>query len=449
VEADGRPAAGASVLLRPTRGDPVARARPDAHAARLLALNARAFVGLDVATGEDGSWEVRGVPDGEYRVRVEARGLPRWLPSPVRVAGGASVDAGTFALDRGLRVDGRVVAEDGRPLAGARVTLSEEAPPEAADLSSSRTVTTRGDGRFDLPDLLPGAYRLHALREGHEPVTTSFDLEASRSFELALPGGAALEVRVLESGAPYAGVATVTLERTDRPVATDVSRTLRAADGRLVLEGAPTGTWTVTVEAAGGRVGRAPAPVDVSAGRRSSAVVEIAAGAVLEGRVVGPSGAGVPGATVGLRRDGRARRAATTDGEGRYRIEGVAAGTFEMRTSGPGGAPDVREVTLSAGERRTEDVALGEGGRLVVRVVDARGRPRAGARVLAGSRLVVPDASAPRTAADGTVTIEHLPEGEVVLRASADDGTSARGRARVRPGATETVVLTLEAPAPR
>lgn len=63
-------------------------------------------------------------------------------------------------------------------------------------------------------------------------------------------------------------------------------------------------------------------------------------------------------ALAGIHIDVSDGRAASTDGSGRYRLAGIAAGTYTVRFRWLGYAPRTETVTLAAGETRTLDLAL-------------------------------------------------------------------------------------------
>lgn len=80
----------------------------------------------------------------------------------------------------------------------------------------------------------------------------------------------------------------------------------------------------------------------------------------VQGRVMDPSGAVVPGASVSLQALPRGRSETTkTDGEGRYRIGGLAPGQYKMTSKAPGFQARVNEVAITgSGRTETLDVYL-------------------------------------------------------------------------------------------
>ncbi|MFP5228069.1 MAG: carboxypeptidase regulatory-like domain-containing protein [Acidobacteriota bacterium] len=72
----------------------------------------------------------------------------------------------------------------------------------------------------------------------------------------------------------------------------------------------------------------------------------------LEGRVMDPSGAVIPGASVQVEGpSARASRSVQTDGEGRYRVTGLAAGRYKVTAQAAGFHAAAKEVSLSGSQR--------------------------------------------------------------------------------------------------
>ncbi len=90
------------------------------------------------------------------------------------------------------------------------------------------------------------------------------------------------------------------------------------------------------------------------------AVVVAQAPTVVTGRVAGASGAAVAGPTVRVLSGGAEVRVVIGDDEGRYRVEGLAPGAYEMRAERLGFAPGREDIRLDAGETLRVDFVLEE-----------------------------------------------------------------------------------------
>jgi hypothetical protein len=143
-------------------------------------------------------------------------------------------------------------------------------------------------------------------------------------------------------------------------------------------------------------------------------------GLVLLGRVTGPDGEGVSAPIVSLF-DERGRPVsgllpAAGHDDGAYRLSGLSAGTFVARVAARGYAPLERgNVRVENRDVNRADFVLSPGGAIRVTVVDAGGRPVAGADVSfadANGRPVVDpvslaDAMALSAAASGTAPTDE------------------------------------------
>jgi hypothetical protein len=126
---------------------------------------------------------------GSAAVVVSAPGYgpSREIPVDVPESGEAVADA---ALDRGGRVEGRVVRdEDGAPLAGARITVEGTLEGAASTFPVLAESVSAGDGRFEVAGLPARASLLVAAPERHARILGGVDVP---------PGGSAgpFEVRL-------------------------------------------------------------------------------------------------------------------------------------------------------------------------------------------------------------------------------------------------------------
>jgi protocatechuate 3,4-dioxygenase beta subunit len=157
----------------------------------------------------------------------------------------------------------------------------------------------------------------------------------------------------------------------------------------------------------------------------------------LEGQVVDADGSGVGGAQVRL--GSVPPRTTTTEADGSFafdRLVGREYGLFASADKRVGGPVSYR---LTA-DSDPVVIRLGEGARVVVTVIDADGKPLAGAHV----GLVVPDERTETTAADGTATLEPVHPGWVAVRAAATGYAPGAAFTQIgSAGATGHVQITL------
>jgi len=208
---------------------------------------------LTTPVAADGSFRFENLPAGQHGLGLDdPRGARLDLPAQadgglensvepltVELAAGATTTI-ELAVVRGARLAGTVTDETGAPLAGVRVraTLAPRTSnfPDGFDLhgvnvwrfdadgtlagdhpETHRTATSDAGGRWTLPGLHPGTWRLELALTGRSYVRESITLSASETRALthtlaragALEGvdrrgGGYLGVRALEAAAPFA-----------------------------------------------------------------------------------------------------------------------------------------------------------------------------------------------------------------------------------------------------
>ena len=267
-------------------------------------------------TGPDGAFAFEGVRAGTYF--AEARG-DLAVPDPIgRVVVAPSGDGGpaTLYVRAGGAVAGRVLAADGRPVAGADVLAGqgEGVVLEALRSGDVTVVRTRtdGDGRFRLGGLPPGGgFRVSAVHPGLGlAFARGVEVVAGEVTPLDLrfaPAGAITGVVLAEDAsgdaAPVPGASVSVVPRGLRELfyAEEVLEAASATadpEGRFRLDPVPPGTVDVLAWAPGhlpATVG--PVLVGTTAAADAGEVL-LERGPVLRGRVVDEAGEPVEGALV-------------------------------------------------------------------------------------------------------------------------------------------------------
>jgi hypothetical protein len=145
------------------------------------------------------------------------------------------------------RIDGRVLDEASRPVAGAEVTLADGGDHRAGPPAGARRATTDRDGRFALPSPRGGGALLLAHGRGHLP-DVQLVSRRTRHVVLRLARAGALRGQVTDAGGtPRRGVEVVASSRQ----ALDASSAVSGEDGRFALEGLRPSRWRVTLAAGG------------------------------------------------------------------------------------------------------------------------------------------------------------------------------------------------------
>lgn len=348
-------------------GDAVAGAYVVALRAGTMAFAAGAV------TDATGSYELA-VPAGEYLVEfADPSGRHRfeWFddePNPasfdevarVAVAGGAvEADASLAPLLGSL--SGTVTADGGGPLAGVHAVALRGG-------ATSGSAVTDGDGRYSIPDLVPGSYTVVFVdpSASHRPefhedsvgpqgaatlaVAAGEDVTVDAALAPVAPPVVAGHVRGTVTddagGDPVVGALVVALRPSDLGF---VGAALTGADGRYALP-VPAGEHHLEIADPSGRhqfewFDDEPLPASfaaltpVSAGATASAEVHALRGSIA-GTVTATGGGPLAGVWVVASGAGGIR-GATTGPDGTYRIDGLAPGSYLLITVDPTGAHPV------------------------------------------------------------------------------------------------------------
>ncbi|MDA1222361.1 MAG: carboxypeptidase-like regulatory domain-containing protein, partial [Planctomycetota bacterium] len=149
-----RMAVGATLSVRVTAMD--GRPRANALVTLLRADGRRAELFDPALTDRDGRAVFAGVPDGDWRVSVDAPGSAPALGDPLHVAGGVEAEA-EVRVAPGVEV--RVELDVSEDLIGEPVVYAVWSESGAL-LRSGRAVLAGGTRSFAAGDLAPGIYRV-------------------------------------------------------------------------------------------------------------------------------------------------------------------------------------------------------------------------------------------------------------------------------------------------
>jgi RNA polymerase sigma factor (sigma-70 family) len=361
-------------------------------------------------TDADGAFRFPDLPPAQVHVKVgSADFAEKWTQLDIAPAQEHRLE---LELQPGRALRGRVVdAVTGAGIADARV---------ADSWTMKRAARTDADGRFVLAGLRDGAYAAcHVQAAGFATASRNVGLKLDDEVEFRLLRGGEVTGRIVDAGgAPLPGVyaaVCASFEEAQGIQGSDWIPARIAADGRFLVVGLRTDQhyWLmVRAPGCGGRVHALPRVLG-SGERIDVGEVVLRAGGGIEGRVRDEAGAPLANREVsvtginadslvwlepaaatdgtvpsagGLRRkQGHAgptdvtqfrTRSATTDGKGRFRFRGLAAGSYtvSVRTPGSGRAVEA-EVPLRDGELRDEvELVVANGMTIAGVVVSASGK---------------------------------------------------------------------------
>ncbi len=408
-----------------------ARTRQGIEGAELTWSSARGA--HSARSGVDGRFTFRPPEPGAYQLAsATADGFlpfgPEWGKSPVSVtfAPGERVRGVTVELEPAPHLDVRVVDAKGRPAVGATVRVLVPRDDELALFPMRERFTTDARGEVRLQAAPYSTLEAFHPEGGSgtatvEPSATSVGVTLE-PWPQDAGSRATLSGRVLLAGQPAAGARVRVASALSVFPAVNGSaegyRALTGDDGRFELTDLAPGLYDVSAHL----LGAAPAHrFDVSVPAKEL-VLELGAGPKLFGRVSDEAGASVPAFQLTLQwRKAPLERLSIVEAHfidpgGRYAIEGVAPGEYELEVRAVGFAVATERVSLEAGHDTERDVTLARGVRASGTVrAEGTGQPIAGARVAIESR----DDAVALTAADGAFTLDGVPPAGFSLQASA------------------------------
>ena len=403
-DADGVPIPGAevalsqSLTLRTSRG------------------GARAVMSVGGGTGDaprgksgaDGRFEVRGVAPGDYTLRVKAAGWATETVDPVKVARDAAVAPVDVVLAPGAAISGTVRRRTGGGVEGAFVLARAQGASAGPPRPGFDNLPTGPDGAFLLEGLRAGAtYDLQVLLGGGlGPGPAQKGVPApTDGVEIVVAGTGRIEGSAVDAktGKPLAafdvsyepergGGMVFRIARRAGAAGRDGARVhVESEDGRFALEDVPAGKWSVVVDAKGYQAARAGGVIVEEATTTDGVEVKVPPGAVLRGRVTDAktgrpvveanvstsAGTGPAGAPIGMPQP---EGGLLTDVDGRFEIDGLAAGKVSLRVDHADYEERTETVELKEGGS-TVEVALSRGGALGGVVLSATRQPAAGADV--------------------------------------------------------------------
>jgi protocatechuate 3,4-dioxygenase beta subunit len=396
--------------------------------------------GPAAVTGAAGQFSLDGLRAGEIlSLRVFRKGYAAVNLDPITLPAKEPV---TVVLRPAARVSGTVVNEDGAPVSGASLLLTDGNRVAGA-------ATSDAGGRFAIEGVEPATLALTALAPGFLPSVRS-DLDVPQGGELAgleviLERGAALEGTVTApSGEPAPGARiTVTESGASGSFAgLGLSQAAADEDGRYRLEGVAEGERSIRVEWNG--LPPAARSVEVRAGT-NRLDIQLEGGAAVSGRVVTSSGEPVEAAELRLsplEETGGAPPSAISAPDGSFRFAAVSPGRYRLHGARPGYAGPPRDVEVAGDPISDLELRLDRGGALSGKVHGLLPSELSRVEVRASSPLSPRDqVSLPGP--DGAWRLEDLGPG-VWSVAARIQGTSRAARASVMIEPGKEAVLDLD-----
>ena len=294
-------------------------------------LLANAPVRKAVETDEQGRFSFAGLAPGKYRLSADRQGFLRQSygarkysggGTPVMVADGQSVKGIVFSLSPQAVITGKVLDEDGEPVAGLQVrALKNLYRGGKRQWSQVGNAQTSDIGEFRLPGLEPGRYLVASmprnnvgvqLRRGQasEPLPATPDevyastyYPSTKDSATAVPidvgaGGEirGIDIRLVKTrvyrvrgrvvGGAEARNITVFLTPREAPQGQQLIAIANGENGEFEIRNVPPGQYTASAQTRGrGADAMAVAPVDVMANHVDGLVLTLTPGRDIQGSI--------------------------------------------------------------------------------------------------------------------------------------------------------------------
>ena len=393
-----------------------------------------------VKTANDGTATLQPVRAGWLGVEVNAQG---YAPGHAftQIAGSGATGHVDVKLHKGIAIEGRVIDEHGKPIAGAHVTTAGVWMLP----SGGSPVTSDAKGAFTIPALPAGSHVLQANDGEHAPGRSAPVTVAERpvsGVEIVMRDGGVVTGTVVDDTGKPAAYATVRIGGEGQQMYMVGSRqTTTDKTGAFEVRGLDRVKLKVRAEAdaAASKV----VAVDLAAEPKSTVKLVLDVKGIIAGTVVDETGQPVAEIQVNALPDilgGEAPEAislagmssATTDGAGRFTIRGLPEGGYRVRASraSGGGAYEWGQqgVKAKTGDKNVK-VTLAAPGSIIGKVVVEGGEPAKLARVQIGYQAPV------SIAADGSFKLTEVNAGKHDLRIhGANFAAFTQNDVEVKPG---------------
>ncbi|CAN5910740.1 hypothetical protein BH11MYX3_BH11MYX3_16200 [soil metagenome] len=268
---------------------------------------------------------------------------------------------------------GQVVTEARTPVAGAAV-LALPDPGEGPHHIASGWALSDGEGRFRIPGLSPGHYRLLAAGEGvatRSPVDAMVQVgTAAHDVTIVVTATARVRGKVVMADKPVAGATVIANLGGPGPHAPNAGfSAVSQDDGSFTLQGVPRGT--VSLAALPYEV-VAPKQLEVTTLTVDNVKLEVAALAAIHGTITRKGQPIADGLLQGQLPD-----IVRASSDGTYQVEGLPPGEIQFFASSAeaGAFATVEHVKVAAGEDKLLDIELSFAGHVKGVVVDEVGKP--------------------------------------------------------------------------
>lgn len=405
--------------------------------------------GLMTTTNASGFYTLSGIVPDAYAVQFSGTGFIQSTLQNVSVAAGVTttLNASLLPVGAGSTLSGTVFDPLGHPLQGARVVVSTG--PVTGGFS-----VTGSDGTYRIRALSPGAYTITAAATGFllssAAVSIASGQPSTQDFTLAADASSTFGAITGHLSGPTAAtdVSGATAKITSGPLAGTAA--VVDPDGNYVFLNLPAGIYDLTFSLAG-QADVTRTSIAVISGVTSVVNVTFGAAtgnATLSGTVTDSGGKPLTGSTITVLQGTTTVGSATTDANGHFTINSLAAGTYSVTFAKTGFlTTTLSNVTLTDGGTKSLSVALtAQSGSTTgtingnVRDVNGLGVPNASVHLVGGSI----DEYA-QTNSAGHFEFDNLPVGSYNVTVTTNGTIPAtQNNVQIQGGDTVTLTFTLQ-----
>lgn len=293
----------------------------------------------EVQTDAEGRFQRDGLEPGPVELFTRSDDRTRCARDAAQLRAGVN-QLVTLRLAEAARVAGTVRDAAGQPLAEVQV----QARSVAGDVR--REGVTDAQGRFVVPDLYPGRYRVFVPGRARGAPRAEAELEVVagelRCDLVARDGGLLAGVVVGPDGQPVRAAGVFAIQGGQQRAETRTDE-----QGAFRLDGLPAGTYQVFSRRDQALAGIHPDVSLPEGGALSDLRVTIYPPAHLRGRVLDAAGQPVSGLELVARgRDAPVQRRARTDAQGQFEMAPFYAGAYEVSAAGDALALEARRRGL-------------------------------------------------------------------------------------------------------
>jgi len=336
----------------------------------------------DTESEADGSFRLTGLKPGQVALVASAQDYARSLPQTLEIAAGTESKDIVLTLRDGGSISGEVYDEQGKPISGMFVQVTEMA------VYDIHFANTEGEGRFKIEHLQPGNYQVVAFPgkalgkagsdKGAEFMNsmkmTTAEVRDGEDTHVVLgaPPADPVQVvgRVTHAGQPYAG-ALVSFVHEGKDVLTRMKTASVDAQGAFEVRLGEPGRYAISVQRMNGGMGQQNTTEflrEIPKEKRYELLLEMPTGRI-SGKVLDPEGKPAQGERVTLHPRspliggtmwGGMYVEAQTNASGAYDIEALRAGEYVIAAGGMsmGG---MFGADAAHGRELRSDIKVGEG----------------------------------------------------------------------------------------